>query len=75
MRVECVYMDKITPLKRLLFEQQMTVTRLQRMTGITYNTLTAIVNGRPPRIEHAILIARVTNTTVEQLWSWTVDEK
>lgn len=67
-----LYMDK-TPLKRMLFESDMTVKELSERTGIVYGTLREIVRGRIPSIQHALLIADVLSVTVEELWGYIKD--
>jgi len=74
---ETIFMEtrsEITPLKRLLFERQMSVRQLHEKTAIVYGTLREIVNGRVPGMENGIRIARALKVTVEDLWGHLVDE-
>jgi transcriptional regulator with XRE-family HTH domain len=69
-------MDRITPLKRLLFERQMTVKELSDRCGVNYNNLALVVNGkRLPTLENALRIARAVGEPVENLWGYVIDEQ
>lgn len=64
----------ITPLKRLLFERQMTITALAEQSGVSYANLSLVVAGkRVPTLENALRIARALDTTIEELWGYVIE--
>lgn len=65
-----------TPLQRILFERDITVTQLQEMTDLSYANLTLIVKGKNlPNLLPAMKIARALNVTVEDLWGYRLGEE
>lgn len=73
---EMINMKKIVPLKRILFERQLTIRWLAEQCGVNEANLNGVVNGkRLPTLKLALKIARVLNTTAEELWGYILDEK
>jgi transcriptional regulator with XRE-family HTH domain len=59
---------KVTPLKRALFDRQMTQADLARTIGMDQGFLSHIVNGRHPNDSHASLIANALGLPAAELW-------
>jgi DNA-binding XRE family transcriptional regulator len=65
-----------TPLKRLLFEREMTNRELARKCDLDENGLGQIINGkRVPNLITAMKIARALEVNVEDLWGHLLEEK
>ena len=67
---------KVTPLKQRIIELGMTNREVSRLTGIDEPTLSLIVTGKRQKIsvDKAIRIARALDTSVEELFGWTVEK-
>jgi putative transcriptional regulator len=68
-----VEVHSMTPLKRLLFERQLTNRWLAEKTGMTETAVSLIVNGkRVPSLENALRIAGVLESSCEELWGYLI---
>jgi DNA-binding XRE family transcriptional regulator len=66
----------ITPLKRMLFEREITNTELSRAIGLTRTNTGKIVNGDTvPSLIVAMKIARFLGVSVEDLWGHLLTEE
>jgi DNA-binding XRE family transcriptional regulator len=66
----------ITPLKRLLFERGLTNRWLAQQCNVDETGMSLIVNGkRTPSLPLALKIARVMGVSVEELFSYVIDEE
>lgn len=71
-----VEVHSMTPLKRLLFERQLTNRWLAERTGMTETAVSLIVNGkRVPSLENALRIARALGVSVEELWGYILNNE
>lgn len=67
--------EKITPLKRWLFENQKTNRELAKDIKADENGLSLIVNGkRLPSLKLALKIAKGTGVSVEELFGYCLEE-
>ncbi|WP_211231387.1 helix-turn-helix transcriptional regulator [Alicyclobacillus pomorum] len=65
----------MTPLKRLLFEKQLTHRWLAQQVGMTETAISLVINGkRVPSLENALRIAKVLETSVEALWGFVIED-
>lgn len=69
-------MAELTPLKRMLFERQLSIRWLEEKTGASYANLNTIVNGKHlPTLLLGMKIARTLDVTVEELWGYRLEDE
>jgi DNA-binding XRE family transcriptional regulator len=72
--VDDVKKQKNKALLIAMVNADMTQTKLAEVTEMHLTNINAIVNGTRPKLDTALKIAKVLNTTVEALWGQEEDE-
>lgn len=65
-----------TPLKRILFEREISNRELAKKIGADETGLGFVVNGkRVPNLMTALKIAKTLEVSIEELWGYLLEEK
>jgi DNA-binding XRE family transcriptional regulator len=73
----CYWVIKMNRLSELINEKGLKKTWVAEQVGIAPGTLSKIISGetRAPELTKALKLARVLETTVEDLWGHLIEEK